>query len=276
MIPVTQLGEPGGWLLIIFAALFGLVIGSFLNVVIWRVPRGESVVHPPSRCPQCDSGIKWYDNIPVLSWLLLRAKCRTCKAPIAGRYALVETLTGALFALIAVKFAGTIYSGGDLLALLPYLYLTAIGVALAFIDLDTHKLPNKIVLPSYPVLAVLLVLATWGTGWEWGTVWRFVLGGLALYVFYFVLCIVGGMGFGDVKLAGLLGASLAWLGWEYVIIGGFLPFILGGLYSLGLIILKRAGRKDGIPFGPWMLLGWFIALFIATPLADWYMSFILS
>ncbi len=264
------------WLITGFALVFGLVIGSFLNVVIWRLPREESVVHPPSRCPQCGNGIKWYDNIPVLSWLMLRAKCRNCKHPIPARYAIVESLTGTLFATVAWHITNSASTAGELLALLPYLYITAIGVALAFIDLDTHKLPNKIILPAYPIAATLVIVASFGAGWDWATIGRAALGGLALYGFYFILCIIGGMGFGDVKLAGVLGLSLAWLGWDHLIIGGFLPFVLGGLYSGVLILLRRAGRKSGIPFGPWMLLGWFLALFISEPLANWYLSIVFA
>jgi len=259
-------------LIVVIAALLGLVIGSFLNVVIWRVPRGESIVSPPSACPQCTNEIAWYDNIPVLSWLILRAKCRNCKLPIPVRYPLVEGLTGAVFTALALRFIGSIDHWGDLIALVMFLYVAAIGVALAFIDLDTHKLPNALVLPSYPVVAVLALLATWGSGWDWWPLARLAIGAAALYAFYFILCIIGGMGFGDVKLAGVLGAALAWLGWQYLVIGAFLPFLIGGLFSIVLLATKKAGRKSGIPFGPWMILGWFVAVFVAQPVADWYTS----
>ncbi|WP_029069725.1 prepilin peptidase [Jonesia quinghaiensis] len=271
-----EFGAACGPLIVGLAAVLGLVIGSFLNVVIWRVPRGQSVAHPPSACPSCGARIQWYDNIPVVSWLILTGRCRHCQSRISPRYALVEALTSVLFALVALRFLRDVEVVGDIGILLPVLFLTATGVALAFIDLDTHKLPNKIVLPAYPAVAVLVALATWSSGWEWSSVIRAVLGGVILYVLYFILCVIGGMGFGDVKLAGVLGMSLGWLGWSYLIIGGFLPFVLGGLYAVILLVLRRAGRKSGIPFGPWMILGWYLSLFVAEPLSQWYLSFIFS
>src|ERR1700712_4336651 len=134
------------WFLGVLCAVVGLAIGSFLNVVIWRVPRGESVVRPGSHCPSCDHPVRPYDDIPVVSWLLLRGRCRDCGEPISARYPLVEAGTSALFVVIAVHF-------GFSWALPAYLYLAAIGVALAMIDIDVHRLPNKIVLPSYGVVA---------------------------------------------------------------------------------------------------------------------------
>ncbi|ACV08996.1 prepilin peptidase [Jonesia denitrificans] len=263
-----------GPLIVGLVAVVGLVIGSFLNVVIWRVPRGESVAHPPSACPSCGSRIQWFDNVPVLSWLILQGRCRHCKERISPRYALVEALTSVLFALVALRFLSDSDPVGEVGILLPLLFLTAVGVALAFIDLDTHKLPNKIVLPAYPVVAVLVCFATLLMGWEWTSVIRAALGGLILYILYFVLCVIGGMGFGDVKLAGLLGISLGWLGWSYLIVGGFLPFVLGGLYAIVLLVLRRVGRKSGIPFGPWMILGWYLSLFVTEPLSAWYLTLI--
>ncbi len=253
-------------------AILGLAIGSFLNVVIWRLPRGENLAVPPSACPRCGSGITWYDNIPVLSWLILRAKCRNCKNLISARYPLVEVITGVVFGLIGWKFTSSVLTLDDLLIFTPFLYLGAIGVALSFIDLDTQKLPNKIVLPAYMILPVLLLGATWAMSQPYTWMVRALAGGAILYVFYFMLCIIGGMGFGDVKLAGVLGMSLAWLGWEYLIIGGFLPFIFGGLFSVSLLLARKAGRKSGIPFGPWMILGWFVALFVSEPFTQWYLN----
>lgn len=269
-----ELGTALTSIVVVLAAVFGLLIGSFTNVVVWRVPRGESVVNPPSACPSCGARIRWYDNVPILSWLVLQGRCRNCATPISARYALIEALTAVLFASAAFRFTHDSDTVGDLGVLLPILSLTAVGVALAFIDLDTHKLPNKIVLPAYPVVAVLVCFATLLMGWEWTSVIRAALGALILYILYFVLCVIGGMGFGDVKLAGLLGISLGWLGWGYLIVGGFLPFVLGGLYAIVLLVLRRVGRKSGIPFGPWMILGWYLSLFVTEPLSAWYLTLI--
>lgn len=238
-----------GWLPVLIVAVFGLLIGSFLNVVIWRVPRGESFVSPPSACPACRARIKPQDNVPVVSWLLLRGRCRSCGEPISRRYPLVEAATAVVFALTFWRF-------GLSAALPAYLYLAAIGVALFMIDIDVKRLPNRIVLPAYVALPVLLALASWGTG-DWGALLRAGIGGAILYGFYFVAMVIypSGMGFGDVKLAGVLGMALGWVGWGALVIGAFGAFVLGGVFSVGLLALKKADRKSGIPFGPWMLLG---------------------
>ncbi len=253
-------------ILVGFCAVLGLLIGSFLNVVIWRVPRGESIVSPPSHCPGCDRPIRPRDNVPLLSWLLLRGRCRDCGTTISVRYPAVELATAVVFGVLAWRF------GFDW-ALPAYLYLGAIGVALAMIDIDVHRLPNAIVLPSYGVAAVLLLIPAVIDG-AWGDFLRAGLGGLVLFGFYFLLAFVypAGMGFGDVKLAGVLGAYLGWLGWGVLLIGGFLGFLLGGVVGGGLMLVHRAGRKSKIPFGPFMLTGAFIAILVGQRVFDGYLN----
>lgn len=257
-------------LLVAGSAVVGLLIGSFLNVVIWRVPQGMSVVRPPSHCPACGAGVRPRDNVPVVSWLLLRGQCRDCGASISGRYPLVEVATGAVFAVLAARL-------GPDPALPAFLYLGAIGVALWMIDLDVKRLPNSIVLPSYLVAAGLLAVAAVVTG-EWGDLLRALLGMTALYGFYFLLALVypAGMGFGDVKLAGVLGLYLGWLGWAEVVTGGFLGFLFGGVVGLALMALGRAGRKSQIPFGPFMLAGALVAILWGGVLADLYFDAVLT
>lgn len=252
--------------LALLCALVGLVVGSFLNVVIHRVPLGESVVKPRSRCPGCGSEISPRDNIPVISWLLLKGKCRTCAEPISARYPVVEILTALVFTAMALRFG---YDWG----LPAFLYLGAVGVALAMIDLDVKRLPDALTLPSYVVGAVLLGAAAVANG-EPGLMIRAGLGALALFVFYFVLLVVypAGMGFGDVKLAGVLGLYLAYLGWGSLVVGGFLGFLLGAVVGGGLMLIRRAGRKTMIPFGPFMLAGALLAIFVGQPLADAYVK----
>ena len=236
----------------VYAGLIGLFVGSFLNVVIWRVPRGESVVSPRSACPVCGRQIRVRDNVPVVSWLLLRARCRDCGEPISARYPLVELATGMAFALVVLRF-------GVAWPLPAYVYLSAVAIALSLIDIDVHRLPNAIVLPSYPVMVVLLALASANPGGtsDWPALLRAVLGGAALFALYFALMVAkpGGMGFGDVKLAGILGGALGWLGWGTLVVGAFGAFVVGGVFSIGLLAAGRAGRKSRIPFGPWMILG---------------------
>jgi leader peptidase (prepilin peptidase)/N-methyltransferase len=253
-------------LFLILAGVLGLIIGSFLNVVVWRVPRGESIAHPPSHCPACGADVRPRDNVPVVSWLLLRGRCRDCKAPISARYPLVELGTAAVFVVMAARI-------GLEPELPAFLYLGAIGVALALIDLDVKRLPNAIVLPSYGVAAVLLGAAAL-FGHDWDSYLRAGLGMAALYAFYFALAWIypAGMGFGDVKLAGVLGAYLGWLGWAEVITGTFLGFLFGGVVGMALMAVGKAGRKSKVPFGPFMLAGAFVAILWGGALADLYLD----
>ncbi len=248
--------------------VLGLLIGSFLNVVVWRVPRGESVVSPPSACPRCGHVVRPRDNIPVLSWFVLRGECRDCRGPISPRYPLVEAATGVLFAVTA-WFAGLTW------VLPALLYLVAIGIALALIDLDVHRLPDAIVLPSSLVAGALLTLASWNPGGSplWDALLRAGIGAVLMFSVYFLLLFVypKGMGFGDVKLAGVLGLYLAWFGWAPLVVGFFAAFLLGGIYSLALVVTRRAGRATAIPFGPWMVLGAWIGVAAGELLGNAYL-----
>jgi leader peptidase (prepilin peptidase) / N-methyltransferase len=246
--------------------VLGLVIGSFLNVVIWRVPRGESIVRPPSHCPGCDTPIAPRDNIPVVSWLLLRGRCRHCRTRISVRYPAVELATAALFVGVAVKI-------GPHAALPAYLYLAAIAIALALIDLEHFRLPDPITLPSYPVGIVLLLVAALVNS-SWWPFERALIGMAALFAFYDVIAFIAprGMGGGDVKLAGVLGLYLGWLGWAQLAVGAFMAFLVGGIVSIGLVLFAGAGRKTKVPFGPFMLVGAFIGIFAGSSIGHGYTS----
>jgi leader peptidase (prepilin peptidase)/N-methyltransferase len=250
-----------------FAGLLGLVIGSFLNVVIYRVPRDESLVRPGSHCPHCGNAVRSRHNIPILGWLLLRGRCADCTAPISARYPLVEAGTGVLFAAVAAKF-------GLSWELPAYLYLAAIAIALAAIDLDLMRLPDKIVLPSYLVVPVLLLPAMVAEH-SWAAGVRGLIAAVLLYALYRILA-TWGMGYGDVKLAPVLGLYLGFLGWSSVAIGAFAGFLLGGLFSAVLMALRGVGRKTRVPFGPYMLAGALLAVFAAAPIADWYVTLLVA
>jgi leader peptidase (prepilin peptidase)/N-methyltransferase len=254
--------------LFVVIGLLGLAVGSFLNVVIYRVPRDESLVRPGSHCPHCGSEVRNRHNVPVFGWLLLRGRCADCKAPISARYPLVEAGTAALFVAVGARF-------GWSWELPAYLYLAAVAVALAAIDLDIMRLPDKIVLPSYGVALLLLVPAAIAAQ-SFHAATRGLIAAAVLYAFYWLLAILPrGMGGGDVKLAPLLGLYLGWLGWSSVAVGAFAGFLLGGLVGVALIATRRAGRRSRIAFGPYMLAGALLAVFAAAPIADWYTSLLL-
>ncbi len=212
--------------------------------------------------------IKGYDNIPVISWLILRGKCRGCKSPISKRYPIVELCTGIVFGVVAWKFHGSSNS-----LILAFLYLAAVSIALALIDLDTHTLPNRIVIPSYFVGAILLGTTAVMNG-NYGNILRALAGMCVLGLFYFALALIypGGMGMGDVKFAGVLGLFLGYLGWNVLLVGAFSAFVLGGLFALALMVSRRASRTSGIPFGPWMLTGAWVGVFFSTSIVQQYFS----
>jgi len=252
-------------LLVAVSAGFGLIIGSFLNVVIIRVPQGRSVVTPRSACPTCEQPISGFDNIPVLSWLLLRGRSRCCGEPISPRYPMVEALTGLAFGLVA-GWKGWSWELPGLL------YLAAVGIALAVIDYDVKRLPDAIVLPSYPVAAVLLALAAGAQEHPWSLV-GMAVGAAAVWSFYFLLVLIypAGMGFGDVKLGGLLGLYLGWYGWEETVVGGFTAFVLGAVVGIVAMLFLGATRKSAIPFGPFMIVGAWFGLVQGSALVEGYL-----
>ncbi|MEU4558808.1 prepilin peptidase [Actinoplanes sp. NPDC023936] len=253
-------------LLLCLVGVLGLAVGSFLNVVIHRVPRDESLVRPGSHCPHCGNPVRARHNVPVLGWLLLRGRCADCHAPISARYPLVEAGTAALFVAVGARF-------GWSWELPAYLYLAAVAIALSLIDLDVMRLPDKIVLPSYGVAAALLIPVSLAAG-DPGAVLRGLVAAALLYLFYRVLS-RWGLGGGDVKLAPLLGFYLGWLGWSAVAVGAFAAFLLGGMVGAVLLALRLASRKSEIPFGPYMLAGAFLAVFAAAPVSGWYSTLLL-
>jgi leader peptidase (prepilin peptidase) / N-methyltransferase len=241
------------------AALAGLLIGSFLNVVAWRLPRGESLVHPGSACPACGTPIKPYDNVPVLSWLLLRGRCRRCDARISARYPLVELATAVLYVAVVLG------RDGALDIALGLLLVTAL-VPITLIDLDLRIIPNAITLPaSVAAVAAALILDT-------GFVPEQLVAAAAAGGFFLLAALLypGGMGMGDVKLAAVLGLYLG---------RGVAPAVLialvGGVLVGALVIARKGateGRKTAVPFGPFLALGGIVALFAGDELVDAYLS----
>jgi leader peptidase (prepilin peptidase)/N-methyltransferase len=264
------------------AGVFGLLIGSFLNVVAYRVPAGLSVVRPASACPGCHNEIAPRDNVPLLSWILLRGACRHCGMRISIRYPLVEAGTAAAFGIAAVPFAAQLGGVADPRAaaaatveLVAYLYLAAISVALAVIDIDVRRLPDRIVLPAYGVGLLLLGLVDALRG-DLGAFGTAAAGAGAAALFYAVLWFVkpGGMGLGDVKLAGVLGLFLGHLGLAQLVVGIAAGFLIGGVTGVALLASKRSTRSSAIPFGPYMLAGAWVGVLAGEPLAAGYLHLV--
>lgn len=247
-------------LLIGGCAVLGLAVGSFLNVVIYRVPRHESIVSPRSACPTCHAQILDRDNIPIVSWVLLRGRCRNCREPISWRYPLVELTCAGLFAGAAAR-VGFDWDLPALIILLAGLF------ALACIDLEHLVLPKAVVYATLLPLASSLVLAAATTG-EWH---RLLIAGLcaaAWFVAFFVLNAVGPryLGFGDVRLAPLLGLGLGWLGVRYVLLGFFAANLIGAVIGVTLIALKKMKRDQPIPYGVFLALGAALAIYAGPEL----------
>jgi leader peptidase (prepilin peptidase)/N-methyltransferase len=246
--------------LIVLCGVFGLAVGSFLNVVIYRVPRHESVVSPPSACPHCGTAIGARDNVPVISWVLLRGKCRHCGAPISIQYPLVELATAALFAGLAGRF-------GYNWALPAYLALFAGLFALSWIDVERLLLPKAIIYPLLVMVAGLLLIPA-AVYDEWHSYWVASAFAGGWFVFFFLLNFASPrlLGFGDVRLAPVLGLGLGWLGWRYVLLGFFAANLIGALIGIALILTKQIERQQRIPYGVFLAMGTAVAVYAGPEL----------
>ncbi|HEV3266838.1 MAG TPA: prepilin peptidase [Acidimicrobiales bacterium] len=244
-------------------ALFGLAIGSFLNVVIYRVPRNESIVSPRSKCPSCGATIKDRDNVPVVSWLLLKGRCRSCGDPISPRYLYVELAGGALFAGAAARL-------GFRWDLPAVLVLLAGLLTLACIDLEHLILPKKVVYPTLALVAGLLALAAGETN-QWHNLLVAAISSVAWFAVFFLLNLASPrlLGFGDVRLALVTGLGLGWFGWRYVVLGFFAANFIGAIVGLGLIATKKMTRDQPIPYGVFLALGTAFALFTGPVIVTW-------
>jgi len=246
---------------VIFYLIFiitGLAVGSFLEVVIYRVPRKLSIVRPASFCPNCKKKIAFYDNIPVLSYIILRGRCRYCKSKIPVKSLLVEIITALLF------LANYIIFGLSINTAIGIIFCCAL-IAVSFIDIEFKIIPNVIVLPL-TVVGLALNIASDPSNW-----WMPLAFSVGAFVFMLIIHLISprGMGMGDVKLSLMAGAFLV----RNVVSGLFLGFLLGSLYGLSLIIIKRKKLKQAIPFGPFISLGSIISLFWGNNILKWYISF---
>jgi leader peptidase (prepilin peptidase) / N-methyltransferase len=242
-----------------FAGVFGALFGSFLNVVVYRLPRHESIVRPPSHCTSCGMQVKPYDNVPILSWLLLRGHCRGCGAPISARYPLIEALTAALC-------VGAVLTHSSPAGIALGVALILLVVPAAFIDLEHRIIPNRITAFG-AVLALALGLALDPAGEPERLIAAAAAGGFFLLA---ALAYPGGMGMGDVKLAGMMGLFLG-----SAVAPALLIAMVAGV-AVGAIVIAHdgagAGRKTAVPFGPFLALGALVAVFVGHPLVTVYVN----
>lgn len=239
--------------------VYGALFGSFVNVLAYRLPRRESIVKPRSRCPACGTTIRFYDNIPIASWVALRGRCRYCGVRIAARYPLVEAVTAALFVALGVKF-------GREGALWPALALAVVLVAAAATDLEQRIIPNRLMLAG-----ALLALALWSLA-DPGRLPENLIAGAAAGGFLLVAALVypAGMGMGDVKLAAVMGLFLG----RSVGPALFVGFAAGALVGMAIVAARGAeARKQGVPFAPFLALGGIVGLLFGSGLIDWYAEF---
>jgi leader peptidase (prepilin peptidase) / N-methyltransferase len=256
---------------IVFA--FGASIGSFINVVVYRLPAGLSLIFPPSRCPRCLNQLKAYDNVPVLGWLWLKGKCRYCKSKISRRYPVVEAVTGILFMLVFWIFKFSPLTVG-------YWAFCSWLLALSLIDLDTMTLPNSLTQSGLILGLLFQVTLGWLETGNWAGVGNNLFLAIAAAVLglwlFDAIAFIGSIGFGktamgagDAKLAAMMGA---WLGWKYLLLAGFLACAVGALVGIGVIILSQNKWGQKMPFGPFLAIGSAIALFGGEAILSRYLQ----
>ena len=251
------------WILSLFVFCIGAAVGSFLNVCIYRLPQGLSIAAPRSFCPACQTPIRAYDNIPIISFLILGGKCRKCRAPISWRYPLVEALTGALALALFLKMGLT-------LSFASHFCFVAALVVITFIDLDHRLIPDVISLTGI-VIGFLLALLGITIG-IWNSLIGIAVGGGSLYlvaIAYEAVTKREGMGGGDVKLLAMIGA---WLGWQAVLFTLFFSSLLGSLIGGSVMMLKKEDGKYAIPFGPFLALAALAYVFFGEKLIHWYLN----
>jgi leader peptidase (prepilin peptidase) / N-methyltransferase len=251
----------------VFLLLLGLCVGSFLNVVIYRVPRDLSVVSPGSACPSCKNPVRGFDNVPVLSWVVLGGKCRDCRTPISARYPAIELLTGLLFLAVGLRL------DGEDAVLAAWLVVAAAGVALTAIDLELYRLPFKVTIPA--TVMTVAALAVDGVLESFDPAPKALASAAVWFGLYWLLWFGSAgraMGFGDVVLAPLLGVALGWLGWGPSLVGLLGGFVVGAAIGGGLMVFGKAGRKTKVPHGPFMIAGAALGLFVGQEIWDWYLG----
>ncbi len=248
-------------ILVVASALVGLAIGSFLNVVVHRVPAKVSLSRPPSACPTCASPIAAYDNVPLLSWMALRGRCRRCQAPISARYPAVEAATGALFVAVALRDGWTWTT--------PALDAFVAGlIALACIDLEHYLLPKRVVYPTGVACAAFLVVGAAADG-QWHRLAVAAACAAGSFALFFALNVINPkwLGFGDVRLAAVIGLVLGWLGVPQLLVGLLAANLLGIVVAAALLSTGRMSRTTPMPYGVFLAIGAVVAVLAGGPLS---------
>ena len=266
-------------LLLLIVFMLGASIGSFLNVVIYRIPAGLSLLNPPSRCPKCLHRLRAYDNVPVFGWLWLRGKCRYCKAAIAPRYPIVEAATGLLFVFTLLKVGDPQWFTADPVQLVGYWVLLSWLLALSLIDVDTMTLPNPLTQSGLVLGIIYQGILGWSLGgvssaaaYIMSGVVGAVLGIWLLDTIFVVGSLLLGqpaMGGGDAKLAALMGA---WIGWKLLLLAGFLACAFGAIVGSSAMALGLLKRRQPMPFGPFLALGTVVSLFFGERILTTYLN----
>ncbi|MBC7765458.1 MAG: prepilin peptidase [Hyphomonadaceae bacterium] len=244
--------------------VIGIIIGSFLNVCIYRIPKKQSVITTPSHCPACDKRIAWYDLVPLLSYLILAGKCRNCKTNISLRYPLIELANALLYVLIATVLIG--FKPEPILwRLAAFCFLTSVLLVITVIDFETYEIPDKILLVAFFV-GIVYNIVRWDVNFSINS----LIGFFAISVPLLLIAMLtkGSMGGGDIKLMAVAGL---FIGWKLMLAAFFIAIVLGGLISVGLLWTSIKKRKDPIPFGPFLALGIYLSILFGDDLIRWYL-----
>jgi len=251
--------------LYVIVFIFGSIVGSFLNVCIYRIPRNKSIVMPFSYCPSCNTPIKLYDNIPILSYIMLGGKCRACKKKISPRYPVVEAINAFFYAAVLWRFGMGWHT-------LFYFALVSAFIVITFIDYDFQIIPDSITLPGALIglLAGSLLLYDPFLRWSLMGFKPSIIGAATGFGLFYLIAFLsrGGMGGGDIKMMAMVGA---FMGWKSVLLTTFVGSLFGSMWGIFLMIFKGSGRKSKIPFGPFLAAGAVITLFFAQEIFRWYL-----
>ena len=258
----------------LFIFILGLIVGSFLNVVICRLYTGEKILFGRSHCPYCKKDLKWFDLIPLVSFISTKGRCRYCGKPISWQYPLVEFATGIIFLLI-FNFQFSIFNFQNLFTVFYLLIISCFLIIIFVFDLKHYIIPDKIIYPAIGVALFYNLFEIWDLGFGWSLGfghWDFILAAFLASSFFLAIVLISrgrGMGMVDVKLAFLIGLIL---GWPNILVALFLAFLFGAIVGLLLIIISKKTLKSEIPFGPFLVTGTLIGLFFGDRIIDWYLS----